>query len=82
MLLILQLCISKLKQETWSTSDHQCQHNNNHYWSDAHKRANQSRKLKKQSIINYDFLMFWLQDCKNFMNMTSVDFIMKKEKLQ
>ncbi len=32
--------------------------------------------------MNYDFLMFWLQDCKDFIIATSSDFIMKQEKLQ
>ncbi len=30
----------------------------------------------------HDFLMFWLQDCKDFIVMTSSDFITKEEKLQ
>ena len=32
--------------------------------------------------MNYDFLMFWLQDCKDFIIATSSDFITKEEKLQ
>ncbi len=32
--------------------------------------------------MNYDFLMFWLRDCKNFIVVTSFDFITKQEKLQ
>ncbi len=32
--------------------------------------------------MNYNFLMFWLQDCKNFIVMMSSDFIMKEKKLQ
>ncbi len=81
-LLVLQLCISKLKRKTWLISDHWCQHSDDHYWSDAHKRANQSHESREQSITNYDFLMFWLQDCKDFIVMMSSDFITKEEKLQ
>ncbi len=80
-LFVLQLCILKLKQETWSISDHQRQHSDNHYWSDACKRANWSCESKEQSIINYNFLMFWLQDCKDFIVMMSFNFIIKEEKL-
>ncbi len=32
--------------------------------------------------MNYNFLMFWLQDCKHFIIVTSFDFIIKEEKLQ
>ncbi len=32
--------------------------------------------------MNYNFLMFWLRDCKDFIVVTSSDFIMKEEKLQ
>ncbi len=32
--------------------------------------------------MNYNSLMFWLQDCKNFIVMMSSDFIIKQEKLQ
>ncbi len=81
-LLVLQLCILKLEREIRSISDHQCQHSDDHYWSDACKRANQSCKFREQSIMNYNFLMFWLQDCKDFIVVISFDFIMKEEKLQ
>jgi len=81
-LLVLQLYISKLEQETWSISDHWCQHSDDHYWSDACKRANWSYEFREQSITNYDFLMFWLRDCEDFIVATSSDFIMKQEKLQ
>ncbi len=81
-LLALQLCILKLEQETWSISDHWCQHSDDHYWSDARKRANWSHKFREQSIMNYNSLMFWLQDCKDFIVMTSSDFITKQEKLR
>ncbi len=81
-LLALQLRVSKLKRETRSISDHQHQHSDDHYWSDARKRANWSRKFREQSIMNYNFLMFWLQDCKDFIVTTSSDFIMKQEKLR
>ncbi len=81
-LLVLQLCISKLEWETRSISDHQHQHNDDHYWSDARKRASWSRESREQSITNYDFLMFWLQDCKDFIVATSSDFITKEKKLQ
>ncbi len=59
-LLVLQLHVSKLKRETWSISDHWYQHSDDHYWSNACKHANQSCESKEQSIMNYDFLMFWL----------------------
>ncbi len=81
-LLVLQLCISKLEREIWSISDHWCQHSDDHYWSDARKRANQSCESREQSITNYNFLMFWLRDCKDFIVATSSDFITKEEKLQ
>ncbi len=81
-LLDLQLHVLKLEQETWLISDHQCQHSDDHYQSDARKHANWSHESKEQSITNYDFLMFWLQDCKNFIVATSSDFITKEEKLQ
>ncbi len=84
-LLVLQLHVSKLEQETRSISDHWCQHSDNHYWSDARKRANQSCESREQSIMNYDFLMFWmfwLRDCKDFIVAMSSDFIMKQEKLR
>ena len=81
-LLVLQLYVLKLEWEIWSISDHQCQHNDDHYWSDARKRVNWSHESREQSVMNYNFLMFWLQDCKNFIVMTSSDFIMKEEKLQ
>ncbi len=32
--------------------------------------------------MNYNFLMFWLRDCKDFIVVTSFDFITKQEKLQ
>ncbi len=81
-LLVLQLCISKLEQKIWLISDHWYQHSDDHYWSDVRKHVNQSCEFKEQSITNYDFLMFWLQDCENFIVMMSFDFIMKQEKLQ
>ncbi len=81
-LLVLQLHVSKLEQETRSISDHWCQHSDDHYWSDARKRANQSCESREQSIMNYDFLMFWLRDCKDFIVAMSSDFIMKQEKLR
>ncbi len=78
----MQLCVLKLKWETRSISDHRRQHNDDHYWSDARKSANWSHEFKEQSITNYDFLMFWLRDCENFIVAMSSDFIMKEEKLQ
>ncbi len=81
-LLVLQLYISKLERETWSISDHQWQHSDDHYWSDARKHVNQSCESKEQNITNYNFLMFWLQDCKDFIVVMSFDFITKEEKLQ
>jgi len=78
----LQLYISKLEQETWAIFDHRQQHSDDYYQSDACKRANWSCKSKEQSIMNYNFLMFWLQDCKNFIVVTLSDFITKEEKLQ
>ena len=81
-LLALQLHVSKLKQETRSISDHWWQHSDDHYRSDARERANQSCESKEQSIMNYDFLMFWLRDCKDFIVVTSSDFITKEEKLR
>ncbi len=80
-LLVLQLCILKLERETQSISDHRCQHSDDHYWSNVRKRVNQSCKSKEQSIMNYNFLMFWLWDCKDFIVATSSDFITKEEKL-
>ena len=79
---VLQLCILKLKRETSSISDHRCQHSDDYYWSDARKCANQSYEFRKQSITNYNFLMFWLQDCKDFIVTTSSDFITKEKKLR
>ncbi len=32
--------------------------------------------------MNYDFLMFWLWNCKDFMIIMLINFIMKEEKLQ
>ena len=81
-LLVLQLYISKLEWKTWLIFDHWHQHSNDYYWSDAHKHANWSCESKEQSIMNYNFLMFWLQDCKNFIVVTSSDFIMKQKKLR
>ena len=81
-LLVLQLYILKLEWKTWLISDHWCQHSNDHYWSNACKHTNWSCESKEQSIMNYDFLMFWLQDCKDFIIMISFNFIMKQEKLQ
>ncbi len=81
-LLVLQLRVSKLEQEIWSISDHRCQHSDDHYWSDARKRANRSRESREQSITNYDFLMFWLRDCEDFIVATSFDFMTKQEKLR
>ncbi len=81
-LLVLQLHVSKLERETRSISDHRRQHSDDHYWSDARKRANQSRESREQSITNYDFLMFWLRDCEDFIVATSSDFITKQEKLR
>ncbi len=75
-LLVLQLCISKLKREIRSISDHRCQH------SDARKRANRSRESREQNITNYNFLMFWLRDCEDFIVAISSDFITKQEKLR
>ncbi len=80
-LLVLQLHVLKLKRETWLISDHRCQHNDDHYWSDARKHANWSRKSKEQNVTDYDFLMFWLQDCKDFIVAMSSDFITKEKKL-
>ncbi len=80
-LLVLQLHVLKLKQKTRSIFDHQHQHSDDHYWSNARKHANQSCESKEQSITNYNFLMFWLRDCKDFIVTTSFDFIMKEEKL-
>ncbi len=81
-LLVLQLYISKLERETWSISDHWCQHSDDHYWSNARKHVNQSCESRKQSIMNYDLLMFWLRDCEDFIVATSSDFITKEEKLR
>ncbi len=81
-LLVLQLRVLKLERETRSIFDYQRQHSDDHYWSDTCKRANQSRKFREQNIMNYDSLMFWLRDCKDFIVTTSSDFIMKEEKLQ
>ncbi len=81
-LLVLQLCILKLKWETRLIFDHQYQHNDDYYWSNARKRANWSYEFKEQSIMNYNFLMFWLQDYKDFIVATSSNFITKQEKLQ
>ena len=81
-LLVLQLHVLKLEWETQSISDHRYQHNDDHYWSDARKRANWSCESKEQSIMNYNFLMFWLRDCKDFIVAMSFDFITKEEKLQ
>ncbi len=81
-LLVLQLYVLKLEQETWSISDHWWQHIDDHYWSDARKCANQSRESREQSIMNYNFLMFWLQDCKDFIVATLSDFITKEKKLR
>jgi len=81
-LLVLQLYVLKLEWEIWSISDHQCQHNDDHYWSDARKRVNWSHESREQSIMNYNFLMFWLRDCKDFIVATSSDFITKEEKLR
>ncbi len=81
-LLALQLCILKLERETWSISDHWHQHSDDHYWSDARKHANRSRKSREQSVMNYNSLMFWLRDCKDFIVVMSSDFIMKQEKLR
>jgi len=80
-LLVLQLCVSKLERETRSIFDHRHQHSDDHYWSNARKRANRSRESREQSVTNYDFLMFWLRDCKDFIVATSSDFITKEEKL-
>ncbi len=80
-LLVLQLYILKLKWKTWLISDHQHQHSDDHYWSNARKHANWSHESREQIITNYDFLMFWLQDCKDFIVATSSDFITKEEKL-
>ncbi len=77
-LLALQLHVSKLERETQSISDHWHQHSDDHYWSDARKRANQSHESREQSITNYDFLMFWLRDCEDFIVATSSDFITKQ----
>ncbi len=82
MLLILWLCILKLEWKTWLIFNHWHQHSDDHYWSDACKHANWSYKLKKQSIMNYDFLMFWLWNCEDFVIATSANFITKEEKLQ
>ena len=81
-LLVLQLCILKLEWETQSISDHWWQHSDDHYWSNACKHVNWSCEFKKQSIMNYDFLMFWLQDCKDFIVVMLSDFITKEKKLQ
>ncbi len=81
-LLVLQLHVLKFERETRSIFDHRRQHSDDHYQSNARKRANRSCKFKEQSIINYDFLMFWLRDCKDFIVVTSSDFIMKKKKLR
>ncbi len=81
-LLALQLRISKLERKTRSISDHRRQHSDDHYRSDARKRANRSRESREQSVTNYDFLMFWLQDCEDFIVATSSDFITKQEKLR
>ncbi len=81
-LLALQLCVSKLERETQLISDHRRQHSDDHYWSNARKHANWSCESKEQSIMNYDFLMFWLQDCKDFIVVTLFDFITKEKKLQ
>ncbi len=81
-LLVLQLCVSKLKRETQSISDHRCQHSDDHYRSNARKRANRSCESREQSVTNYDFLMFWLRDCEDFIVATSSDFITKEEKLR
>jgi len=81
-LLVLQLHVLKLEWETRSISDHRYQHNDDHYWSDARKHTNRSRKFREQSITNYDFLIFWLRDCKDFIVAMSFDFITKEEKLQ
>jgi hypothetical protein len=51
-LLVLQLYVLKLKRKTQSISDHRHQH------SDARKHVNRFRESKKQSIMNYDFLIF------------------------
>ncbi len=81
-LLVLQLHILKLEWKTWSISDHRRQHSDDYYQSDARKRANWSCESREQSVMNYDFLMFWLRDCKNFIVATSSDFITKEEKLR
>ena len=81
-LLVLQLCILKLKWETRLIFDNRYQHNDDHYWSNARKRANWSYEFKEQSIMTYNFLMFWLQDYKDFIVATSSNFITKQEKLQ
>ncbi len=46
-LLVLQLCILKLKQKIQLIFDHRRQYNDDHYWSNARKRANQSCKSKE-----------------------------------
>ncbi len=57
-LLALQLRVSKLEREIRSIFDHRRQHSDDHYRSDARKRANRSRESREQSVTNYDFLMF------------------------
>jgi len=81
-LFVLQLHVLKLEWKTRSISDHWHQHSDNHYQSDARKRTNWSCKSREQSIMNYDFLMFWLRNCKNFIVTASSDFITKQEKLR
>ncbi len=81
-LFVLQLHVLKLEREIQSIFNHQHQHNDDHYWSNARKRVNWSCKSREQSIMNYNFLMFWLWDCKDFIVAMSSDFITKEEKLQ
>ena len=81
-LLALQLRVSELERGTRSTSGHRRQHSDDHYRSDARKRANRPREPREQSVTNYDSLMSWLRDCEDFIAAASSDFTTEEEKLR